>query len=82
MGGFKGARTIRCVSLESSMTLSAVRLRVVRPSVSINVLWSDVELATRGMGVEKWTFLLAGSVQAIVQLWLASYARMGSYEGK
>lgn len=57
----RGKRTIRSVSLDSSMTLIAVRVSVVRPSVSMNVLCSDVELEMRGMGVEKWTFLLVRS---------------------
>jgi len=48
---------MRSVSLDSSMTLIAVSVSVVRPSVSMNVLCSDVELEMGVMGVEKWTFL-------------------------
>lgn len=73
--GKSGRRTINSVSLESSMTFRAVSVRVVRPSVSMNVRWSEMEEERRGMGVEKWTFLFGSNRSVARSLTCPVYAR-------
>ena len=55
--------TRRSASRDSSMTFIAVKVKDVRPSVSMNVLCCEIDSATIGTEVSYFTFLSRPSTE-------------------